>query len=116
LRPVNGLKEDTMLTFTELRNANVARCNESYRALDSWSPSDWLAGLVEEVGEISRIIYRQKTGRYTEEEAQRRVEEEFADALTYLDLLAARMGVDLGDAVLTKFNLVSHKIGSEVHL
>ncbi len=39
-----------------------------------------------------------------------------ADAVTYLDLLAARMGIDLEQAVQEKFNIVSAKIGSEIRL
>lgn len=35
--------------------------------------------------------------------------DEIADTLIYLDLLAAREGIDLAEAVITKFNTVSEK-------
>jgi len=37
--------------------------------------------------------------------------DELADVLTYLDLLAATLGVDLGRAAAQKFNEVSERVG-----
>lgn len=37
--------------------------------------------------------------------------EELADVITYCDLLATKLGIDLGDAVAQKFNKVSNKQG-----
>ena len=37
--------------------------------------------------------------------------DELADVLTYLDLLAATLGVDLGRAAVQKFNEVSERVG-----
>jgi NTP pyrophosphatase (non-canonical NTP hydrolase) len=42
--------------------------------------------------------------------------EEIADVVCYADLLAARAGIDLGEAVRRKFNKVSEKRKSEVKL
>jgi hypothetical protein len=42
--------------------------------------------------------------------------DELADVLTYLDLLAATLGVDLGRAAAQKFNEVSERVGSTVLL
>lgn len=36
---------------------------------------------------------------------------EIADVFTYLDLLAASLGVDLGRAAVEKFNEVSERVG-----
>jgi len=41
----------------------------------------------------------------------RQVADELADVLTYLDLLAATLGVDLGRAAAQKFNEVSERVG-----
>jgi NTP pyrophosphatase (non-canonical NTP hydrolase) len=40
------------------------------------------------------------------------VSDEIADVAIYLDLLAARLGINLEEAVVKKFNEVSEKIGS----
>jgi NTP pyrophosphatase (non-canonical NTP hydrolase) len=105
-----------MLSFDRLRIVNVMRCNAKYRPLQSWSPADWFAGVAEEVGEVARIIYRLKAGKYSETEARELMRHELADVVTYLDLLAARMGINLGQAVQEKFNIVSAKVGSEIRL
>ena len=47
-----------------------------------------------------------------EKEIVRRIGHELADVVIYVDLLAARLDIDLGDAVIQKFNLTSKKIGS----
>jgi NTP pyrophosphatase (non-canonical NTP hydrolase) len=39
------------------------------------------------------------------------VADEIADVLTYLDLLAEALGVDLGRAAVSKFNEVSERVG-----
>jgi NTP pyrophosphatase (non-canonical NTP hydrolase) len=41
---------------------------------------------------------------------------ELADVVTYLDLLAFQLNIDLGDAVIQKFNEVSIRVGSTVRL
>ena len=41
---------------------------------------------------------------------------EFADIVTYLDILAMRAGIDLGKATMDKFNEVSKRVGSTVRI
>jgi hypothetical protein len=41
-------------------------------------------------------------------------DDELADVVTYLDILAFRCGVDLGAATMSKFNRVSERVGSDV--
>lgn len=50
------------------------------------------------------------------DEMERRVAMEAADVVIYLDLLMARCGLSLGDAVREKFNAKSIEIGSSVRL
>ncbi len=42
--------------------------------------------------------------------------EELADMVIYADLLAERLGLDLGEEVRGKFDLVSARVGSEIRL
>jgi NTP pyrophosphatase (non-canonical NTP hydrolase) len=43
--------------------------------------------------------------------SDKQVADELADVLTYLDLLAAALGIDLGNAAVEKFNEVSERVG-----
>lgn len=94
------------LTFAELRLANHHRCGGSFHPLEEWSLTDWATALSGEVGEACNLIKKGRRGEPIERAA---LVEELADAQIYLDLLCARLGVDLGHAVAYKFNRVSEK-------
>ena len=105
------------LTFAEFREANVGRCLKWHpQGLKSWSPSDWLTAVTGELGELASLLKmrnRERDGlpgnKFSPSDKQ--VADELADVLTYLDLLAAALGVDLGRAAATKFNEVSERVG-----
>ena len=101
------------LTFNELRQANVERCEQSFHQVNDWSPTDWATALAGEIGEACNLIKKRRRG---EEVADELIAHELADAVTYIDLLAARLGIDLGEAVRAKFNLVSDRVGSQIKL
>lgn len=105
------------LTFDAFRRANVARCMKWHPAgIASWSPSDWLTAITGELGELASLIKmrnRERDGlpgnKFSPTDKQ--IADELADVFTYLDLLAAALGVDLGRATVTKFNEVSERVG-----
>lgn len=97
------------LTFADLRRENVARCYASFHALEDWSPTDWGTALAGEVGEALNLIKKMRRGEPVDRCA---VAGELADAQIYLDLLAARLGIDLGRAVAYKFNRTSERRGA----
>lgn len=103
------------LNFEELRAANVARCNQVFFPLESWSLPQWGNSLAGEVGEACNVIKKidrdGPTGKRYDD-----LVEELADVLIYADLLAARAGINLGEAVEAKFNKVSVKRLSNVFL
>jgi NTP pyrophosphatase (non-canonical NTP hydrolase) len=101
------------LTFAALRDANVTRCEASYHPLDDWNATDWLAAVTGELGEAAGLIKHLRRGEAVSPEA---LGHELADTVINLDLLAARLGIDLGEAIRAKFNLVSERIESEVRL
>jgi hypothetical protein len=104
------------LTFNELREANVGRTNsDAYPGftLDSWSPTDWACAAAGDVGKVCDLIKKLRRGEPVTTDV---IADGLADAVTYLDLLAARLGIDLGEAVREKFNIVSERVHSAERL
>lgn len=105
------------LTFDAFRSANLVRCAKWHpQGLESWSPSDWLTAVTGELGELASLLKmrnRERDGlpgnKFSPTDKQ--IADELADVFTYLDLLAAVLGVDLGRAVAEKFNEVSVRVG-----
>lgn len=69
-----------------------------------------------ELGEAANLIKKIERGDITLDEARAALGKEFADVLTYLDILAFRAGVDLGRETIDKFNAVSVRVGSTIRL
>jgi len=103
------------LNFEELRNANLTRCEGAFHPLASWSPTDWGCAMAGEAGEACNILKKHKRGD-AGPHFRENLAEEIADVVIYADLLAARCGINLGQAVCKKFNKVSKKKGSSIRL
>ena len=109
------------LAFDTLRVSNVARSIKWHpKGLSSWSPSDWLVAAMGELGELAgevKMSNRERDGlpgnkeEITPEERKHRMANEAADVVMYLDLFCAERGIDLGAAVVRKFNEVSVRVG-----
>ncbi len=115
----------TNITFNELRDANVKRCVQVFHKLDDWSPCDWATAMAGECGEACNVIKKlrrldgadsSKDTKGYREQLVHETADELADLVIYADLLAARLGVNLGDAVVRKFNAVSDVRKSDVFL
>lgn len=110
------------LAFDTFRKVNVDRCINGFNhTLESWSLSDWFTATMGELGEAANVakkLNRIRDGvadanaaHETEGYLQSELADEIADTFIYLDLLAARMGIDLAEAVPRKFNKTSEKLG-----
>lgn len=112
------------LTFAALREINKERCEALFHGLYDWSEMEWAAAIAGELGEaINKLKKRARAtlqfegrNRGRHREADHKVTEddvmdELADTFIYMDLLAAVMGKDLGEAVRRKFNAVSEREG-----
>lgn len=113
------------LSFAGLREINVRRCESAFHPLDEWTPTDWACAFAGEAGEacnevkkLRRLDWADKPTDTPEHRAEivARVGKELADTIIYADLLAARLGIDLGAAVRTKFNEVSDRCRCEIKL
>lgn len=119
------------LSFAALRSANVRRCEQVFHGVNEWSPTDWGNAMAGEVGEACNLIKKlrrlgptpetipaveSQAGQACLAEFRKDIGKELADVVTYADLLAERLGIDLGLAVAEKFNEVSRKKGSDIEL
>lgn len=114
------------LSFKQLRDANIQRLavfkNSKGEPAHSepdgsdWSDAEWLQAVVGELGEYANVRKKLQRGDYTREEAKPMMAKELADVQIYLDILAFRLGIDLGEATRAKFNEVSDRIGCDIKI
>lgn len=114
------------MDFQTLRAANIRRLPQFKNSKgqpahsqpdgSDWSLAEWCNAVTGELGEAANLIKKVQRGDYTLEEARQDLADEFADIVTYLDILAMRAGVDLGEATRNKFNMVSTRVGSDVFI
>jgi len=118
--------ENKGLTFAVLREANNRRLPQFKNAKgepahseadgSDWSLNDWLTAVTGELGEAANLLKKIRRGDFTLDEMRPHLAKEFADVVTYLDILAKQCGIDLGSATISKFNAVSDRVGSDVYI
>jgi NTP pyrophosphatase (non-canonical NTP hydrolase) len=106
--------------------ANRARCESEQgfnHSIHGWTLSDWMTATVGELGEAANVIKKLNRVRdgipgnkETHYELQAMLAEELADAFIYLDLMCQARGIDLSEAVMSKFDKTSKKIGYPIPL
>lgn len=99
-------------TFETLSRINLERCEDVFHPLDAWSPPEWACALGGEAGEALNVVKKYHRGDYDLDRCRQLLAPELADIVLYADLLAQRMGIDLGRSVMDKFNQVSADRGS----
>lgn len=114
------------LTFNALRRANIARLplfknkygEPAHSKADGsdWSDAQWLEAIVGEIGEYANEHKKFMRGDLTHEEFMERAASELADVVTYLDILAFRLGINLGEATKWKWNEVSKRVKCNLRL
>lgn len=114
------------LSFETLRKVNLERLphfkNSKGEAAHSdpygrdWKPAQWLQAVVGELGEYANIRKKYERGDIDFTEFTIAAQRELADVVTYLDILAFQLGIDLGEATIRKFNEVSIRVGSPVRI
>lgn len=101
----------THLTFNELRRADVERSRVSFPMCADWTSRDWACALSGEVGEACNLLKKElRDGKLDKTELAK----ELADAVVYIDMLAAKYDIDLAEAVVSKFNEVSVRVSSPI--
>ena len=114
------------LTFGDLRLANSLRLPLFRNALgkrahsradgSDWSLNDWCLAVLGELGEAANLLKKVRRGDMDLAAARPALADEFADVAIYLDLLAMQAGIDLGVAVVDKFNRKSQQVGAAIFI
>jgi len=114
------------LDLAALRDANIARLplfknkkgGTAHSETDGsdWKLLAWSNACLGELGEAANLIKKIERGDVSLDDVREELGKEFADVLTYLDILAFRAGVDLCEATKKKFNEVSERVGCHVYL
>jgi NTP pyrophosphatase (non-canonical NTP hydrolase) len=109
------------LTFSHLREVNVARCVEGWHhPIRSWTPADWLVAVAGELGEalnVAKKLNRERDGIIGNLKSAAELRADFADELAdtaiYLDLLLASESLrPFAEVELTPRGL--HRLSGEV--
>lgn len=103
----------------KLRALNIERCENYFKhTLGSWTLMEWGCAIAGEAGELCNIlkkIRRREQGiagsRIPLEMERVKMMHEMADVIIYCDLLAAREGIELAQAIAEKFNITSIEVG-----
>lgn len=102
-------REDAMpLDFNTLRKTNYSRLLAFGKDYLEWTATDWACEMAGECGEACNKVKKRRRG---ENVPLQEVADELADTVIAADLLAIRLGIDLGEAVRVKFNATSLKNG-----
>jgi NTP pyrophosphatase (non-canonical NTP hydrolase) len=115
------------LTFKKLHKINSRRSSQ-FHSGDEWTPMDWGCALAGEVGEACNFIKKlRRLGKVDnallrdepnkkQKDFIKEIGKELADVILYADLLADCLGIDLGKAVIEKFNEISDRRGCDIKL
>jgi NTP pyrophosphatase (non-canonical NTP hydrolase) len=105
------------LTFRTLRDANKKRVPYFHDAHAApWTPAQWLQAVVGELGEYANLRKKVERGDFTLAEALPELANELADVVIYLDILATELGIDLGPAVMRKWNTKAEERGIPLYI
>lgn len=104
--------------FDELRESNIARQKEwdPNSKLDLAYRGNELAGETGEACNVIKKIVRQRNGMLGSRDTVEHLAEELADVIICTDLIAMSEGIHLWDAVRSKFNASSEKLGLKTRL
>lgn len=103
-------------SFEVMRVANLRRLPEFGHGdiHDGWNPAEWGNALAGETGELCNVLKKMIRGMPNDplpDDLWFMAKEEIADVALYLDLVAARLDINLGQAIRDKFNATSYKHG-----
>lgn len=113
----NALRQANILRLPQFKNRRGGPAHSEPDGSD-WKLSAWSNAVLGELGELANLIKKIERGDFgpEDDDVMSAVADELADVQTYLDILAFRCGVDLGEATISKFNRISERVHSSVRL
>jgi NTP pyrophosphatase (non-canonical NTP hydrolase) len=107
------------MNLSDLREQNLTRCNRWHPGgIVEWSLSDWAVAAAGEMGEACNVVKklnRERDGLVgnakSGDDLRKDLADEIADVIIYLDIMASHAGIDMGEAIRSKFNRTSEKNG-----
>jgi NTP pyrophosphatase (non-canonical NTP hydrolase) len=112
---LNILRMANIIRLPQFKNAKGDTAHSMPDGSD-WSLGEWSNAVMGELGEAANIIKKVRRGDLTLDEARPELAKEFADVLTYLDILAYQAGVNLSTATIDKFNEISRRVYADVFI
>jgi NTP pyrophosphatase (non-canonical NTP hydrolase) len=104
--------KNAAFTLRKLQAISTIRC-ETWHPVADWSPTDWGCAMAGEAGETCNMLKKMRRGDFV---PLVDVGKEIADTVLYAVLLAERLGIDLQNAVIDKFNEFSDRVGSPIKI
>lgn len=104
------------LSFEKLRRVNTSRVEFfGHGTLENgWNVAEWGCAVAGETGELCNILKKMNRAAPfdpSREDLTALAADEIGDVLIYLDLIAAKLGLNLGECARDKFNAVSERYG-----
>lgn len=114
------------LTFNTLRKANIkrlplfkdakGRTAHSKKNGSDWSVAEWCMAVTGELGEFANLYKKVIRGDFKLAQVKVALGKELADIAIYLDILAFQLDIDLGEAIIEKWNETSRKVGANLYI
>lgn len=114
------------ITWKELEAANLIRIPQfknargelahSHPTGQDWSPAQWYQAMMGEFGEYANIRKKFERGDISKEEFKQKAGYELADGIIYLSILAYQLGINIDDAIVEKFNIVSERVEADIFI
>lgn len=118
--PVSRLQDKGDVSLRSLQRLNESRSDKWHDGGTPWTGADWSNEMMGEGGEAANVVKKIRRletsvqARPTEtgfHQLQEKLAHEIADVVICAGLLASYYGIDLADAVATKFNKTSIEHG-----
>jgi NTP pyrophosphatase (non-canonical NTP hydrolase) len=101
------------LTIDHFNEVCIARSKADVKHSNDWSPMEWGCALSGEVGELCNYLKKMSRGDNIPKKA---LAHEVSDIMTYLSLLSDKLDINMEEAIVEKFNIVSKRWGSKYKL
>ena len=105
----NKLTVNRMQMLCQLRLSELTEKEGSNHGED-WSANDWFTAFIGEAGELANHLKKIRRGDYTLTDKFADIEKEYADTLVYFIYLGNKLGLDISEVFVTKWNIIGERL------